>query len=89
MAAVTSEFIWLRQLLLDFGFHISSPMVLFCDNHVAIHIASNPIFHEWTKHIEIDCHFIREKVSNGLIKLLPIQSQDQLADAFTEPLPFA
>ena len=51
MAAVTSELVWLRQLLLDFGFHVSSPMALFCDNCAAIYIASNPIFHELAKHI--------------------------------------
>ena len=89
MAVVTSELVWLRHLLFDFGFQVSSPMVLFCDNRAAIHIASNPIFHERTKHIEIDCHFIREKVSNGVLKLLPVRSQDQLADAFTKSLPSA
>ena len=86
MAATTSELVWHQQLLLHFGISSSSPAVLFCDNQAAIHIATNPIFHECTKHIEIDCHFVREKVSAGILQLLPLKSQDQLADMFTKPL---
>ena len=87
MATTTSELIWLQHLLADFGISLSSHMLLFCDNQAAIHIASNPTFHERTKHIEIDCHFVRDKVAAGSIKLMPIHSQFQLADLFTKPLP--
>ena len=86
MAATTSELLWLQQLLTDLGVTSSSPMLLFCDNHVAVHIASNPTFHEMTKHIEIDCHFIRDKVSAHVVKLMPIQSNYQLVNLFTKPL---
>ena len=70
-------------------FHVSIafPIPLFYDNQAAIHIASHPIFHEHTKHIEIDCHFVRDKVSVGLIKLMPVRLSLQLADAFTKALP--
>lgn len=87
MAATTSELIWLHQLLKDFGVEDPMPALLFCDNKAAIHIASNPTFHERTKHIEIDCHFVRDKVAAGHVKLMPIRSQHQLADMFTKPLP--
>ena len=87
MAATTSELIWLQQLLLDFGVQLTSPMLLFCDYQAAIHIASNPTFHERTKHIEIDCHFVRDCITKGSLKLMPVHSSNQLADLFTKPFP--
>lgn len=54
----TSEVLWFTQLLNDLQVNVPTPAVIFCDNHSAIQLASNPIFHERIKHIEIDCHFI-------------------------------
>ncbi|XP_068661006.1 uncharacterized protein [Aristolochia californica] len=87
LSSTASEIIWLQQLLQDFQVKVASPALLYCDNQVAIHIAYNPTFHERTKHIEIDCHFVREFVTSEVLKLLPIRFQSQLADMFTKPLP--
>lgn len=87
LAITTSEIIWLQQLLQDFGIKSSTPALLFCDNQDAIHLASNPMFHERKKHIEIDCHFVLDKVAIGSVKLLTIRSQHQIVDVFTKPLP--
>lgn len=57
-----TELVWMKQLLRELGFPMSGPMNLWCDNQAAIYIASNPVFHERTKYIEIDCHYVRNKV---------------------------
>ncbi|KAL0556547.1 hypothetical protein IC582_005061 [Cucumis melo] len=59
------EIAWIHQLLSEIGFSITVPAKLWCDNQVALHIASNPVFHERTKHIEVDCYFILRKSKMG------------------------
>ncbi|KAK8954626.1 hypothetical protein KSP39_PZI001744 [Platanthera zijinensis] len=86
MAAVASELTWLESLLGDLGVRLSSPATLFCDSQAAIHIAKNPVFHERTKHIEVDCHFIREKVQSKKIDLEHVPAKDQVADILTKAL---
>ncbi|GMJ02586.1 hypothetical protein HRI_003927800 [Hibiscus trionum] len=85
MAFATCELVWIAALLTSF--HVATPTVfLYCDNQAAIYLASNQVFHERSKHIEVDCHFIRDKVSTGFLKLFHVRSSDQLADIFTKGL---
>lgn len=86
MAHVTSEIVWVHNILREVGVEVQLPVSLWCDNRAAIHITNNPVFHERTKHIEVDCHFIREKVQQGLISAVHVRSADQLADVFTKSL---
>lgn len=79
------EITWLLTLFQEFSIHNLTPVFLHCDNKSALHIASNPIFHERTKHIEIDCHIVREKLLKGVISTTHVSSHLQLADIFTKP----
>nr|KYP37239.1 Retrovirus-related Pol polyprotein from transposon TNT 1-94 [Cajanus cajan] len=67
IAHATSEIIWLRSLLKNLQVDCDSPIFLHCDNQVALHLAASPIFHEQTKHIEVNCHFIRNHLEKGTI----------------------
>ena len=87
LADTISELIWLRWLLKDLSVSTFSATPLYCDNQSAIHIVHNDIFHERTKYIEIDCHFIRYHLVHGALKFFSVSSKDQLADIFTKSLP--
>ena len=87
LANTTSELLWLRWLLKDLGVSTSSATPLYYDNQSIIHIAHNDVFHEWTKHIEINCHFIHYHLVHGALKLFLVSSKDQLADIFTKSHP--
>ena len=67
MAQTASKVTWLVSLFAELGVHSLKPVTLHCDNQSAISIAKNPMFHERTKYIEIDCHFTRDKVLEGLL----------------------
>jgi hypothetical protein len=87
MAHTICELTWLRTVLQEFGLLTQGPTPLYCDNQAAIHIASNLVFHERTKHIEVDCHFVRSKVESKDIITPFVPSGSQLANIFTKALP--
>ena len=86
MSFLTSELKWLKQLLFTLGIRHDQPMTMCCDSKSAIYIATNPVFHERTKHIEVDCHSIRDEFVNGNIAPRHVGTTSQLADILTKPL---
>ena len=86
MTQSVCKIMWIRQLLMEVSIETSVPTKLLCDNQTAMHIASNLVFHERTKHIEIDCHFVREKIQLGLISTGYVKTGEQLGDILTKPL---
>ena len=86
MTKLVCEIMYLHQLLMEVSIKTMVPTKLWCDNHVAHHIASNPIFHERTKHIEIDCHFVHEKIQLDLISTGYVKTREQFGDIFTKAL---
>ena len=86
MAQSVCKILWIYQLLMKVRIKTSIPAKLWCDNQAAMHLASNPVFHERTKHIEIDYHFVCEKSQLGLISTGYVKTVEQLRDIFTKPL---
>ena len=86
MALATCELLWLDQLLKDLKKTVKTAAKMFCDNKSAIHIATNPVFHERTKHIEIDCHTTRDQLKNDFLKLFHVSTENQHVDILTKPL---
>lgn len=86
MSCTCSELTWLRYLLIDPWVSHPQPVLLFCDNQLAFHIAPNPIFYQKIRHIELDCHLIRDKIQESSIITSHILSQFQLANIFIKAL---
>ena len=80
-----AQLLWMKQTLLDYGVKFDE-ILLLCDNESAVKIATNPVQHSRTKHIDIRHHFLRDHVNKGDIKIDGIGTDDQLADIFTKPL---
>jgi hypothetical protein len=86
LASASAELCWLRTLIKDLGLYLYDPPILWCDNVSALAIASNPVFHACTKHIEVDFHFIRERVLRKDLQVKFVSIVDQLANIFTKGL---
>ena len=84
MSTACSEIVWLHGILSELGFSQPNPTPLYADNTSAIQIAANPVYHEHTKHIEVDCHFIREALESHIISLPYISTTLQIANVFTK-----
>ncbi|KAJ1698432.1 hypothetical protein LUZ63_006944 [Rhynchospora breviuscula] len=86
LALTCTEILWLQYLLQEINVNLPNPPTLWCDNIGATFLASNPMFHARTKHIEIDYHFVRERIAAQELRVLFICSKDQIADVMTKPL---
>jgi len=86
LASATADLTWVSFVLRDIGCSLTPPIHLYCDNKSTISLTLNPVLHARTKHIEVDFHFVREKVSSGSLQVRYIPSAYQLADIFTKPL---
>ena len=86
VANAVAEAAWLRNLLLELYCPVSRATLVFCDNVSAVYLASNPVKHQRTKHVEIDLHFVRERVAIGQVRVLHVPSDHQFADIFTKGL---
>jgi histone deacetylase 1/2 len=87
MANATAEVIWVESLLDELGVKFRRPSRLWCDNLGATYLSANPVFHARAKHIEIDFHFVRERVAKKQLEVRFIASNDQVVDGFTKVLP--
>jgi hypothetical protein len=86
MANATAEVMWVQTLLRELGVKSPRAAKLWCDNLGAKYLSANPVFHASTKHIEVDFHFVRERVTQKLLEIEFVPSGDQIADGFTKAL---
>lgn len=83
----TKEAIWLQKLLFDIHEEVIKPTILNVDNQSSIKLIRNPEFHNRTKHIDVQYHFVRDKYEAGDIVPVYVNTREQQADIFTKPLP--
>ena len=77
---------WVQKLLEELQVPCPKAAQLWCDNIGATYLSANPVFHARTKHIEVDYHFVRERVAQKLLSIRLVSTGDQVADGFTKPL---
>jgi hypothetical protein len=81
-----AEASWLRQLLAELHSPLSRSTLVYCDNVSAVYLSTNPVQHQQTKHVEIDLHFVRDRVAIGDVRVLHVPTTSQFADIFTKGL---
>jgi hypothetical protein len=87
VANAAAECCWLRNLLHELHVRVDKATVIYCDNVSAVYLSENPVHHRRTKHVELDIHFVRERVALGQFRVLQIPTQHQIADVMTKGLP--
>ena len=87
VANCVAESCWLRQLLTELRRPPTHATVVYCDNVSAVYLSSNPVQHQRTKHVEIDLHFVRDRVALGEARVLHVPTTSQFADIFIKGLP--
>ena len=80
------EILWMKMLLKELRIELKLPLRIYCDNKTAISIAHNPIHHDYTKHVEVDRHFIKEKIDDGTISVTYVPTSQQTIDVLTKAL---
>ncbi|GJW75081.1 ribonuclease H-like domain-containing protein [Tanacetum coccineum] len=88
VANAVVETSWIRNLLRELHTPLFTATLVYCDNVSAVYMSANPVQHQRTKHIEIDIHFVRDKVAAGHVLVLHVPSRFQYADIFTKGLPY-
>ena len=86
MANTTVELTWMSFILQDLHILLASTPTLYCDNTSVLNMTINSVFHARSKHIELDYHFVRERVALGLLVTQHISTEKQVADLFTKPM---
>ena len=81
------EAVWMRRFLNEIKEEPTGPISVYCDNQSAIKLVHNPEFHQRTKHVDVKFHFIRDQQEKGDIDVSYVETENQLADIFTKPLP--
>ena len=80
------EILWLKMILEELKVMVKKPMKVYCDNKAAINISHNPVHHDRTKHVEVDRHFIKEKIDKGAVCMTYVPTTEQVANMLTKSL---
>lgn len=87
LSTTVCELLCITYILHDLQQSVLKPIPLWCDSQATLHIMANPVFHERTKHLDIDCHLVREQYKKGFVAPKHISTHHQIADVFTKALP--